>query len=579
LVCSPSMEYSLTWDLDCFFSGGSGSKELNDYIDRLQSDLEQLKSLLHDHKHLVEAIELSQMLSLKLREVNSFIICLTSQNIDDKKASLLEDQIISINATFETVSVMLDRLLAGIDDEIFAELLATPELKKIQFPLEERREWAYEKLNLSEESLINDLAIDGYHSWSRFYDTLIGEMAIPFEGKTYSLGQMENRLSDPDRNKRKAAFDAISNAFKEKESLFAHALNHIAGFRLKTYERRSWDSVLKEPLHGNRMQSKTLETLWKVIDQNKEPLLKYMKKKAELLNIPKLAWYDLEAPIGSTSKKVPYDEGAKFIIDQFRKFSPKMAEFAEKALSSKWIEAEDRSGKRPGGYCTDFPIKGESRIFMTYSGTQTNISTLAHELGHAYHNEVTKDLPEMARHFTMNVAETASTMAEMIVTDAAVKSAETPEEKLSLLDDQIGRAVAFFMNIHARFIFETNFYEKRKEGYILPETLSEIMETAQNSAYHDGLECYHPHFWASKLHFYFTDVPFYNFPYTFGYLFSLGIYSLSPSEDKYIALLKDTGLMTVEDLAKKHLNVDLTKPTFWENAMQPILKDIEGFIA
>lgn len=200
---------------------------------------------------------------------------------------------------------------------------------------------------------------------------------------------------------------------------------------------------------------------------------------------------------------------------------------------------------------------------MTYSGTPSNVSTLAHELGHAYHSFLLEDQPLFNQNYAMNVAETASTFAEVIVSDAQVKSATDSEEKLALLEAKIQNSVAFFMNIHARFLFETRFYEKRKAGLVSSEELSALMEEAQKEAFCGVLSEYHPHFWASKLHFYITDVPFYNFPYTVGYMFSTGLYRLALEEGasfagKYDSLLQDTGVMTLEDLVSKHLGVDLS---------------------
>ena len=260
-----------------------------------------------------------------------------------------------------------------------------------------------------------------------------------------------------------------------------------------------------------------------------------------------------------------------------------MADFAQMAFDNRWIEAEDRPGKRPGGYCTSLPESGESRIFMTYSESPSEVSTLAHELGHAFHSYVMKDLPGVSQEYAMNVAETASTFAEMIVADATVKEAKDDAEKIALLDTKMSSALAMFLNIHARFLFETNFYTERKEGIVSFERLSELMESAQKEAYQDSLGSYHPHFWASKLHFFISDVPFYNFPYTFGYLFSLGIYARSIEEgagfeDKYIALLRDTASMTTEELAMKHLGVDLTKPDFWVAGIKIMEQDVQTFM-
>lgn len=244
---------------------------------------------------------------------------------------------------------------------------------------------------------------------------------------------------------------------------------------------------------------------------------------------------------------------------------------------------ENRPGKAPGGYCAELPESKESRIFMTYAESSSEVSTLAHELGHAFHSHVMTDLPTLNQQYAMNVAETASTFAEMIVADATVKEAASKEEKITLLDTKMQNALAMFLNIHARFLFETRFYNERQNGILTEDRLGELMEEAQKEAYQNSLSEYHPHFWASKLHFFIADVPFYNFPYTFGYLFSLGIYARSLEEgdsfeDKYIALLRDTASMSTEDLAMKHLGVDLTTPAFWEAGIAIMKKDVDTFM-
>ncbi|WP_042164379.1 M3 family metallopeptidase, partial [Paenibacillus gorillae] len=253
------------------------------------------------------------------------------------------------------------------------------------------------------------------------------------------------------------------------------------------------------------------------------------------------------------------------------------------ALKQGWVEAEDRAGKRPGGFCTAFPKDGQTRIFMTYAGTPDNVSTLAHELGHAYHQHVMNDLPAFSQEYAMNVAETASTFAELIVSDSAMKAATDKEEKIGLLENKIQNSVAFYMNIHARFLFETRFFEKRRQGMVTATELSELMEAAQREAFSGTLGEVHPHFWASKLHFYLTDVPFYNFPYTFGYLFSAGIYARAQQEgpafaERYVQLLRDTGSMTVEELAQKHLGVKLDEEGFWRDAVALTNEDIKLFL-
>ena len=584
--------YNPTWDLDAIFPGGSDSKAFHTYIDNIKNEIEELSQLVYDFNpkepNISIVVQKIEGTMKKLSEAFAFVSCLSAQNIKDEKANLLVGKRNELKAEMGAVQTSFEQKLVLINDATWRELLVQPEIKELAFVLNEAREQAKELLTAEQEILMNDLAVDGYHAWGQMYDTIVGNMNVEIETdgevKSYSVGQASNQLNDPDRAVRKHVFEQLSQAWEGQADLFGQTLNHLAGFRLQKYKHRNWESPLREPLEMNRMQKETLDAMWTAIINNKQHFVNYLQKKAELLGLDKLSMYDIGAPLTKTVKKSTYTEGADFIVEQFRSFSPKMADFAEMAFEKRWIEAEDRAGKRPGGFCTSFPASEQTRIFMTYSGTPSNIATLAHELGHAYHQHVMNDVNGLNQRYAMNVAETASTFAEMIVADASVKNAQNKDEKVALLEDKIQRSIAFFMNIHARFLFETRFYEERKQGMVSVKRLNELMVEAQKEAYSDSITDYDPNFWASKLHFHKTGVPFYNFSYTFGYLFSLGIYAHAKEqggsfEEDYIALLRDTGSMTVEDLAMKHLNVDLTKPDFWEHAIQLCVNDVEEFIS
>lgn len=585
--------YSDVWDLEVFFKGGSSSEGFAAHLQEIENHIILFEKEVHnwqpvndvsDVEKLSAHIALFEKTAKKLRQAGAFVSCLEAQNTSDKKAGMHRAAITGLSAAFQSALTVFDGKLTGYKDEVWKELMAAEALSELAFVLTERREQAAEKLSEAEESLINALGVDGYHGWGQMYDVIVGTVKIAYNNELLSVGQAANLFSDPDRHVRKEVFAAWEKAWKEKEDYLAKTLNHLAGFRLNVYKKRGWDSPLKEPLAINRMEKETLDSMWEVISKAKQPFVKFLHKKAELLGLEKLSWYDLDAPIGSAQSKVSYQEGAEFILKHFADFGKEKAAFAEMAFQDRWIEAEDRAGKKPGGFHTFFPESGQSRIFMTYSGTPSNISTLAHELGHGFHTYAMRDLHMLNRNYAMNVAETASTFAEMIVSDAAVKNASSKDEKLALLEDKIQRSVSLLMNIHARYIFETRFYEERKAGIVSAERLDELMLEAQKEAYGDALSEYHPSFWSSKLHFYITGVPFYNFPYTFGYLFSLGIYAQaleegSGYEEKYIALLKDSASMKVEDLAAKHLQADLAKPDFWEKAVEMCISDVEEFFS
>jgi len=581
------MKYTQNWVLENLFEGGSQSEAFAEFLISLNSELDAFNQKIERQNSIKELVLLYQNLDERMEEAGSFVGCLLAQDVLDKQADLLQSKIEESKAILSNASNLLDHRLAKLSEVDFLALLNDKELNAIAFPLKERREREKQKLSLKEETLINDLSVDGYHSWSQLYSTVLGQeiITVNVDGKEEKLswGQAYNRLSSPDRKMRKAVFDNSNKVWENHQSLYSHVLNHIAGFRLKVYEHRQWE-VLKEPLELNRMSKATLNVMWEVIEDNKPIFVEYLRCKARLQGLDRLSWYDQEAPVKTKkpSSLISYQEAADFITEQFAKFSPKMAAYAKQAFSEGWIEAEDRGGKRPGGFCTGFPIKKESRIFMTYSGTNESLFTLAHELGHAFHNHIIYEAPGLARHFPMNLAETASTFAEMVVSEAAFQKETNELQRFALLNAKLQRSLVFFFNIHARFLFETRFYDERKKGSLSSGQICSLMEQAQKEAYCDALQEYHPYFWASKMHFNFTEVPFYNFPYTFGYLFSTAVYHKATSqksfEDTYIALLADTGRMSAEELALKHLGVDLTRKEFWQKTMDILKGDAHQFL-
>ena len=561
----------LTWDIDCFYPGGSESPQLAGHLESLEQQIAGLKEkaahapltagpdTLH---HWADLVDNLQAIWQGLGHDWSFVGCLNAQNTKDRPAKLLQGRMAQLAADAQAVLTLIEDKMLKMPDEVWQQVLAGERLQPVAFPLQERRQLAKQKMAPALETLGSDLAVNGYHAWGNLYETIVGRITIPVEvdGKEekLSVGQANNKFYEPDRAFRKELFTKWEEAWANEAELIAASLNNLGGFRLSLYKHRQWDSVLKEPMDVNRMTEATLWAMWEAVGASKAKLAEYYRRKAKLLGYEAINWYDLTAPLYSTTKKVSYDEAAAFIIEHFGKFSPGLAAFSDRAFKERWIEVEDRAHKAPGGFCTGFPANGESRIFMTYSGDVGGVRTLAHELGHAYHSYVMKDQPILTQDYAMNVAETASTFAEILISAAAIEEAESKEEKLALLDSKIADSAAYLMNIHSRFIFEREFYEARRKGPVSIERLNEMMVSAQKQGYSDALGEYHPYFWAAKGHFYGTGMPFYNFPYTFGYLFSAGIYARAVEEgptfeQKYIDLLRDTGRMTVEELASRQI--------------------------
>ena len=594
------MNYKDNWDMESVFPGGSESSAFQNRLVEVSNSIREFSEKLgewnsdessNDFTPLKSLLEQYEKISNALGEMGSFSNGLASANITDQKALKNTNAVANLRKDFSSEIIILNKKISALTEDQFNTLLEDDFFNAMRFPLKEIRKNEADLLSTEEETIINSLSLDGLHGWGNMYNQLVASIQIPVtedgETKYYSAGQFENKMgSEENPEKREELLKIWEEEWNKKADLFATTLNHLSGFRLNNYELHDYKDYMKVPLDYNRMEEETLDTMWNTIAKNKSPLKKYFERKAQLLGVEQLGWLDVHASVDVgdyKNKKYTYDEAAEFIIDNFKSFSPKMAEMSRRAFEEQWIEAEDRPGKRPGGYCSNLPESKQSRIFMTFAGSTGNVSTLTHELGHAFHSYVMRDLPLLNQRYAMNVAETASTFAELVVSNATIENAASEAEKINLIDEKISRSVAFMMNIHARYIFERNLYDERQKGTLDSNRLKELMKDAQEEAYEDALKSYHPMFWATKLHFHITGVPFYNFPYTFGYFFSLGIYNRfledeNVTEDDYIALLRDTASMTTEDLAEKHLNVDLRKPDFWQEALESVHKDIEEFL-
>lgn len=529
--------------------------------------------------------------SSKSGDLNSLIGCYAAADAGNVLYQQLEAKLSALEPLRSAVATNVEFALKQADDAAFAAFIAAqPMLRDNAFFLEDARRLARLRLPKDQERLASELDVDGFSAWGRLYDRLSGALRVTVmeKGELVKKSPGQVLFDSPERSVRENNFYAADKAWASIEDTCADCLNHLAGTRLTKYRRLGLRDHLDAPLLLNRMSRETLETMWRVVAERRPVLVKYLDAKARLLGLDKLAWYDVTAPLPAGDKaaaKLPYDETCKTVLGTFGRFSHELEDFAALSLRDRWIEVENRPGKRQGGFCTGFPTAKQSRIFMTYTDSPDGMSTLAHELGHAYHSHVLKDEPYFLREYPMNLAETASTFAEQVLGQERLDRAADDAERRSILDHMLSDAVAFCMNIHTRFVFEDRVYRARPDGELSAARLSELMLEAQRECYCNALADgeYNPRFWASKLHFYITYVPFYNFPYTFGYLLSLGLYSLAREGSKdfparYREFLRGTGRLTAEDAVRTAFSHDLTQPAFWQTCMDEIERRVGRFV-
>ncbi|MCH8828885.1 MAG: M3 family oligoendopeptidase [Planctomycetes bacterium] len=594
--------FAETWDLDSLLPHPE-TQPFRSHFDQFRTDIQSsseksdsLPVIAADRK-TVDAWSgfLTEYESIKSRaaDLTAFIECHASADAGNKLFQQLEAEIASLGPQLSRIATNIEFALKETGEETLASFIAMDErLSRIAFFLHDSRESAAMRLPREQEFLAADLAVDGIHAWGRLYDRISGALRISVmeRGEIVEKSPGQVQFDSEQRSVRENNFFAADKAWNGIADSCADALNHISGTRLTLYKRLGLQSHLDAPLKFNRMRRETLDAMWSAVSRRKSSLLPYLKKKAELLGLERLAWYDVSAPLPfagneAPSAEIPYDSACKTVIETFNGFSPDFGEFAKLALDERWVEVENRGGKRQGGFCTGFPTKRQSRIFMTYTNSRDSMSTLAHELGHAYHSHVLRNEPLFLQDYPMNLAETASTFAEAVLGEQQLAASSSRAEQLQILDCMLGDSVVFLMNIHARFLFENNFHDERADGEIAASRFSQLMLAAQKEAYLDSLaaEGWNPNFWISKLHFYISGLPFYNFPYTFGYLLSLGTYSLAAEAgddfpEQYRRLLLATGCMNTEEAVESTLGADLSEETFWNKSLDIVERRVERFL-
>ena len=582
----------MTWDLTSYFPEFNGTEMLQFKeavradVAALQASATNLPDLCSESATAWEAILLrNEDLSRRMSHLGSYIGCLASSDARNEAFQKEEAELTRIRAELAKVRIELLRAVKGTDDKTFADFCGRQSLFGAQNYLTRLREEARRAMTAEKEILATDLGVDGIQAWGRLYDNVSAKLEFDMvypDGRRARLPMSQRRslMDHPDRRVRQAAFDGGNAAWQTVEDTAAAALNAIAGTRLTLNRHRSVEHFLDIALFQAAINRKTLDAMFEALMTNLEIPRRILRLKASSMARHNLAWFDLGAPLDlPNQEKLSWDKAHSLVGASFKQAYPALGKFfTEQVIGKNWVDWEPRVGKRPGGYCTSSMLSKESRIFMTFNESLGDMLTLAHESGHAYHGAMMRDVRPYARGYPMTLAETASTFGENVLMNGVLDdSTVSDSEKARILDIEVGHGAVYLLDIPVRYEFEKSFYQERTKGPLSVSRLKELMVATQRRIVGDVLEpgAEDPYFWASKLHFYITGITFYNFPYTFGYLLSRGLYAMFKTEGdsflpKYEEFLRRAGSDSAENVVRQTVGRNIEDAEFWSEAIRSL---------
>ena len=576
------------WNLDILYTGFDTEEYANDY-----KRLEELVPALAEHaeackampagEFLIQYIKSSEEITGLIEKLAIYANLRYSANTRDTDAASWLGRIMQLMSATAAPTAVIEKAISEIDD-LEGVIAKTPGLEEFRYLITNIKRDSRYLLSDKEETILAKMDLSGATAWSDLQSSLTSGVKVKYEGEDITLSAVRNLAYSPDADVRRKAFEAEIAAYDSIKEAVAFALNSIKLQVLTVCELRGYESPLAKSLYQSRMKKETLDALLEAMNEYLPAFRKYLKAKAKALGHEgSLPFYDLFAPMGKSDKVYSVDDAKNYLLDIFAKFDKDLHDMVKCAFENQWIDFFPRDGKVGGAFDCGVPSAKQSRVLTNFDGSFSDVVTLAHELGHSFHDRQVFSHSVLNQGYSMPVAETASTFNEVLVMETAIAAATDKDEKLALIESQLMDACQIITDIYSRFLFESSVFENRPMEFMNADRMCELMTNAQKKAYGDGLDenALHPYMWLCKGHYYSGGLSFYNFPYAFGGLFARGLYAKYEKEgeafvDTYKEMLRATAVMDIEDCAKI-AGIDLTNKSFWCEGLEVIKKEIDEF--
>ena len=576
------------WNLDILYTGFDTPEFLGDMesLGALVKDFEDFADgadRLNTKELLLGFIKKNEALSNVISKLAIYANLRYSADTRDSDAASMLGRIMASASALAAPSAKLNNLIASVED-LDDTIDSTPDLHDYRYLLTNVKRDSKYLLSDGEESIMARLNLSGANAWSDLQSSLTSSVKVDYRGEKITLSAARNLAYSPDSDVRRDGYEAELKCYDSIKDSVAFALNSIKLQVLTECDIRGYKSPLAKSLYQSRMKEETLDALLSAMQEYMPVFRKYLKAKAKALGHKDgLPWYDLFAPMGKCDKVYTKDDARDYLLGIFSGFDTELHDMVKCAFDNEWIDFYPREGKVGGAFDCGVPSAKESRVLTNFDGSFSDVVTLAHELGHSFHDRQVFTHSVLNQEYSMPVAETASTFNEVLVMETAIAAATDKDEKLALLESQLMDTTQIIVDIYSRFLFEKSVFENRPNEFMSADRMCELMLKAQSEAYGDGLnkELMHPYMWLCKGHYYSGGLSFYNYPYAFGGLFARGLYAKYKKEgasfvDTYKAMLKATSVSDVEDCALI-AGVDLTDRSFWCEGLKTVAEKIEEF--
>ena len=576
-----------TWDLSFLYKGFEDEAYLADlakWPEMIAAQKALLDSDLPVQEKLEQLMDSSEAMSALVDRLYGFTSLTLSTDANNGTAQQYEDKLALIANDASLVGSAITRFVGSIDnlEEIIA---ASDKLQAVAFALREMKQSAAHVIPAEIEPWMLQMRLSGGSAFSQLRDKLDSTHTVEYRGQSLPLPAVRGMAYDGDASVRKDAYEAEIASYKKMELPMSYCLNSIKMEARTLAKAKGFDSVLDMTLYQNRMDRETLDAMITAIKEYLPHFRRYLRAKAKYLgHADGLPFYDLFAPVGKASKAYTIEEAREVLLREMGKFTPAMAEFMDNAFAQRWIDVYPKEGKSGGAFCAGAHEYDRSLILTNYQGSFSDISTLAHELGHAWHNRCMAGLPYCLTGTPMPLAETASIFNETLLAHQVLKNA-TEDEQFTLLESSLMESTQTCVDILSRYLFETEVIDTRADHAMTVDELKDCMLRAQDATYGDGLDknVRHPYMWACKSHYYSSGLNFYNFPYAFGELFGKGVFAQYLKEGeafvpKYCQLLRSCGSGSIAEVAAS-VGIDVRQPDFWRASLEVVKSEIDTFCA